>query len=476
LDKVRGGREWGVFIIHRLTDNILDSTIGNIRYRNNIVTGVVATDNGNGTYDVYIAGADVAYPNVPTTMPEPDFSIDDPVGIAIEYGNKEMPIIIGHAQKVVQEFVEDVINVLVTTIGSHTIGDKSAYLDGRIEDIDGYENCIERGFYYGTTTGYGSEESSTGSFAAGSYSEQVTGLTAETTYHFQAYVHDTDNDVHIGEDKTVTTTTTPFTNKIYAAWEDTSNDVWLLQYGTTGNLLNTWQTELTENVGNPIAVDVDDNIYTVTGDQHSIKKRSSTGGLTLTKTETNWIYNIAAGPDGYIYTQQFNTGITNGYISKRNASDLVSVGTRSVGSINTYSGMTIDTDGKIYMVNQTQKRYETWDFIAGLEANSTGSIEYSFASLATVGPDLANIDWLAHAILLPKDYSDGGVGTDYELGTLDRPMNLGTMGSNYLAIGYTAGSAEMLIGKYNSSLGTVWETIVAESGWTSTVAIAAYPF
>jgi len=467
-----------VSIILNFPENILDSTIGNIKYRNNVVTGIVETVNVNGTYDCYISGSTGAYPSIPTTLPDAAFAVGEAVEILVEYGNKEMPIIIGYAKKVAQEFVEDEINVLVTTLDAYTITDVSCYFEGRVEEIEGYENVIERGFHYGTSTGYGLPDvSSTGSFAAGCYSERATGLDAETTYHYQAYVLDAYNDEHTGEDKTVTTTPFIFTNKIYAAWEDLSNDVWLLQYGTTGNLLNTWEIELTENIGNPIAVDVNDNIYTITGDQHSIKKRSSTGGLTLTKTETNWIYNIAAGPDGYIYTQQFNTGITNGYISKRNASDLVSVGTRSVGSINTYSGMTIDSDGKIYMVNQsTPKQYETWDFIAGLEANSTGSIEYSFASLATVGPDLANIDWLAHAILLPKDYSDGGVGTDYELGTLDRPMNLGTMGSNYLAIGYTAGSAEILIGKYNSSLGTVWETIVAESGWTSTVAIAAYPF
>jgi len=99
-----------VFIIHRLPSEILDNTIGNIKYRNNVVTGEIATVNGNNTYDVYISGSDVAYPNIPTTVKEPDFEVGEAVEILIEYGNKEMPIIIGHAKKVTQEFVEDEIN------------------------------------------------------------------------------------------------------------------------------------------------------------------------------------------------------------------------------------------------------------------------------------------------------------------------------------------------------------------------------
>jgi hypothetical protein len=185
--------------------DILDSTINNIKYRNNVVTGVVAVDNGNKTYDCYISGADVAYPNIPTTLPEPDFAVDDPVEILIEYGNKEMPIIIGHAQKIVQEFVEDKINMLVTTLDAYTITANSGYLEGRIEDIEGYENVVRRGFYYGTSTGYGLDVYSTGSFEAGSFNEQATGLSAVTTYHYQAYVHDAYNDVHTGEDMTFVT-------------------------------------------------------------------------------------------------------------------------------------------------------------------------------------------------------------------------------------------------------------------------------
>jgi len=116
-----------------------------------------------------------------------------------------MPIIIGHAKKVTQEFVEDEINVLVTTLDAYSITTTTAYLEGRVEEIEGYENVIRRGFYYGTSTSYGNDVYSTGSFAAGSYNKQITGLDANTTYHYQAYVYDAYNDEHKGEDKTMVT-------------------------------------------------------------------------------------------------------------------------------------------------------------------------------------------------------------------------------------------------------------------------------
>ena len=188
-----------------LPDEILDNTVGNIRYRNNVVTGEVAVDNGNYTYDCYITGSDEAYPNIPTTFKEPAFEVGDAVEILIEYGNKEMPIIIGYAKKVVQDFVEDEVNVLVTTLDAYSIEATTAYLEGRIEEIEGYENCVRRGFHYGTSTSYGDSVYTTGSFEAGSYNDQATGLTDETTYHYQAYVYDAYNDEHKGEDKTMKT-------------------------------------------------------------------------------------------------------------------------------------------------------------------------------------------------------------------------------------------------------------------------------
>jgi len=185
--------------------SIIDNTVGNIKYRNNVVTGVVAADNGNNTYDVFINSEDVAFPNIPTTILEPVFTTGEAVEILMEYGSKEMPIIIGYAKKIVQDVQQIDMNVLVTTLDTYGTSNSRTYLEGRIEDIEGYENCLLRGFHYGLTTAYGSDTYTTGSFAAGSYAIQTTGLTANTAYNFCAYVYDADGDEQKGDNMSFTT-------------------------------------------------------------------------------------------------------------------------------------------------------------------------------------------------------------------------------------------------------------------------------
>jgi len=73
---------------------IVQNSVGNIIYRGNVVTGTVAKDNGNGSYDVYIGESDVAYPKIFTLSRNPDLEVGDKVRILYENGNKEMPIIL----------------------------------------------------------------------------------------------------------------------------------------------------------------------------------------------------------------------------------------------------------------------------------------------------------------------------------------------------------------------------------------------
>ena len=58
-----------------------------------MVNGEVATDNGNGSYDVYIAGEVKAYPKVYTLARNPDLVVGDKVRILYKNGCKELPII-----------------------------------------------------------------------------------------------------------------------------------------------------------------------------------------------------------------------------------------------------------------------------------------------------------------------------------------------------------------------------------------------
>ena len=74
-----------------------------IKYNEKIVTGEITIDNGDGTYNVKIANAGSAYPDVETVKNNASFSVGEIVTIGYEYGNKELPKIIGHSKKIKQE-------------------------------------------------------------------------------------------------------------------------------------------------------------------------------------------------------------------------------------------------------------------------------------------------------------------------------------------------------------------------------------
>jgi len=75
-------------------NSIIKDSIGNIMFRGNVVTGTVATDNGDGSYDVFISESDKAYPKIFTLSRNPDLAVGDKVRILYKNGCKELPIIL----------------------------------------------------------------------------------------------------------------------------------------------------------------------------------------------------------------------------------------------------------------------------------------------------------------------------------------------------------------------------------------------
>jgi hypothetical protein len=75
-----------------------------------------------------------------------------------------------------------VMDVPIPTLVTAT----TATLNGTIIFTRGATPTVE-GFNYGTTTGYGTNVSNTGTFAPGAYSIGITGLTPSTIYHFRAF-------------------------------------------------------------------------------------------------------------------------------------------------------------------------------------------------------------------------------------------------------------------------------------------------
>ena len=87
----------GVFsmdILGRSINDIQRRMVGQTNYRINVVKGVVATVNINGTFGCYIAGETVIYPNIPTFSRDPKLQIGDKVTIEFINGCRETPAIL----------------------------------------------------------------------------------------------------------------------------------------------------------------------------------------------------------------------------------------------------------------------------------------------------------------------------------------------------------------------------------------------
>ena len=84
----------GVLIMLKPINTIIKDSIGNIVFRGNVVTGIIATNHSDGSYDVFISESDKAYPKVRTLSQNPDLAVGDKVRILYKDGCRELPIIL----------------------------------------------------------------------------------------------------------------------------------------------------------------------------------------------------------------------------------------------------------------------------------------------------------------------------------------------------------------------------------------------
>lgn len=453
--------------MRKLSAGIDDSILGNIKYRNNVVTGEVTVDNGNNTYDCYIAGSDVAYPKIPTIFKNPAFEVGDAVEILIEYGHKELPVIIGYSKKIVQEFVDVDMNVLVTTLDAYSITETTAYLEGRVEDIEGYENVIRRGFYYGISTSYGSDTYTTGSFAAGSYNKQVTGLAAETTHHFQAYVYDADSDIQTGGDKTMVTAK----NIIFVLYETDAHYCKTFTKAD-GTLIST--ISISENVywaEDAFCVDSENNFYYL--DMSSVLyKKGNTGNAIISKNVGTAPESIAIGYDGYLYCREQGNTIT-----KRNTSDLETVETAvTLSTGGSYYGLAMDNSGYFYVSDTANDQLEKWSTTGQI---ATQSITDGTSNSLSVANSV--IAWIHNSAFhgawtMPTNM--GSSESDFALGEIDdNVISASSINNTHFLFSGDNDSGNVQLEKYTSAKALSFAVEIETAGyWNGKSHVAAYPF
>ena len=82
--------------------------------------------------------------------------------------------------------LSDSVAPSVTTNAASSVGTTSLTANGNVTS-DGGASITQRGFYFGTSSSYGSNTKYTVSGTTGSYNRSFTGLTANTTYYITAY-------------------------------------------------------------------------------------------------------------------------------------------------------------------------------------------------------------------------------------------------------------------------------------------------
>ncbi|MFA6315099.1 MAG: LamG-like jellyroll fold domain-containing protein [Candidatus Paceibacterota bacterium] len=79
------------------------------------------------------------------------------------------------------------LSPFVSVQAGSNISNVSVTLNGTIITDGGLASTTDRGFYYGLTTAYGFVASTTGTFNLGAYTQNVSNLTCNTTYHFASF-------------------------------------------------------------------------------------------------------------------------------------------------------------------------------------------------------------------------------------------------------------------------------------------------
>jgi len=463
------------------SDVIEKNMLGHIKYRDAIRTGEIITDNGDGTYDVKIALSDKIYPSVETLTYEMKFAVGEIAVLSFEYGNKESPKIMGHGKKIAQDPVEVEVGysgtARVNTLDAYSLTSTTAYLEGRII-LGGAGNCTTRGFQYGTTTAYGSDTHTNGSYGDGSYAILENELAEDTTYHFRAYIIDENGDTRYGADKTfVTLEAEVILGDIYICyWTGSAgNEVGYIKSFTSDGVAGiSWTAEDYQLLYNGACVDNADNIYYIANTQpnHTLVKYNKSGGEIVKLVVSYQAMAIAIANDGYIYTKE-NTQTDNNMMTKRNPTTLAEISSFQMDPYS-YYGMAFYDDDRFYVVNSSDDVIEMWRVETGGEIGEVAvtSTKTSLASLAKTGATVLGTDFAKQPWYVPTNLSAGETDWSTEI---TRCFSVTSKDGYFYVFGNKVNGEELYLGKYSENGTKQWLVEAVPTGYYPST-VAAYPF
>jgi len=464
-------------------DDIIKNTVGQIKYRESITLGEIKIDNGDGTYGVEISQSGKTYPNVPTAHYGDTFAVGEIAIITYEYGNKEMPRIWGHAKKIAQNPVEVEVDysgsggspiTTVTTLDAYSKTSNSAYLEGKIELSNGAGNCTRRGFKYGLTTAYGSDTHDDGDYEAGYFNKQITGLNADETYHYQAYVLDANSDEQAGEDKIMTTSGA---GEIYVTFETGpgGSEVSTIKSFTVDGVAGiSWQPEEYQLMYQGMCVDSSKNVYYIAfTTPYKIIKYNSSGVEVVSLAVSSTVQAIAIGNDGYIYTLE-DTQTDNDVIVKRNPTTLAEISHVQLDPTHSYYGMAFLDDDRFYTVNGTDDVLEMFKASNGAEQGEVviDSGKTTLTSLAVAGSTVLGVDFTVQPWYVPTNLGASEIDWSTEI---TRVVSVASKDGYFYVFGNKVNGEALYLGKYTEAGVKVWVIEVIGAGYYPS-SVGAYPF
>jgi len=286
----------------------------------------------------------------------------------------------------------------VDTDVATNIEETTATGNGEITDV-GYENADKRGICYNTTGNPlvtdDKEEDTGGSYAAGTFSKALTGLSPGTKYYYRAYAHNSEG-YGYGDVITFMTKPNPPTGLACTVVDDSQiNLTWTKGTGAE-------KTKIIRKVGSyPTSVTDGDEVYFGTGNSYS-----DTGLDRVTHYYYRaWSYKTGAPNSGYsdVYSSDDDTTLAQyPTITINNATDILSDEFTANATISDDGGVLIDERGfqygltKVATWNNTESlgSYEEGDFDLAIESLSSNTY-YWIRAFATNARGTTYTDWIA---------------------------------------------------------------------------------
>jgi len=262
---------------------------------------------------------------------------------------------------------------------------------------------------------------------------------------------------------------------IFVLYKNIENNDYLEKYDYNGIYKYNWEPGYITY--GKFCVDKSNNLYII--NENNVFKKNSNGSPLSSKLTDFPAQHINIGGDGNIY---YTTDIdaTTGYAYRiiKIAPDLTTLSVQDLTIDKLYYGLTIDSDGSIYIHNYTDQAIEKWQFESGFITSKALDANYNLSELAIAGEYIGGVGEVgserkAFTILKNLDASENVLTLSY----IPIPLYISSINGDFLFSGLN-NNEEVVFGRYDTAGSPKWnQTITKIDSYSySDCIIGAYPF